>query len=280
MLKISDFSRLARIPAKTLRYYDEIGLFAPAHIDRFTGYRYYALDQLPRLYRILALKSLGLSLDEIRRLLAEDLPAEQIRGMLRRRQAEIQQRLEEEQMRLQFVEFKLQQLEQEGNMFEYEVVLKSVPAYRVASIQTVTPDWPHIGVTLDKAFDTVADYIRSHGARISDNSETCGITIYLDPEYRETDIQLEAAIGYEGDLSGSDQVQVYDLPALDQVASVIHHGSLSTVEKAYDAVLRWIEDNGYEITGPNREINLEYERGGDESQYVTEIQFPVRIRHP
>jgi len=63
MFKIGEFSKLSQVTVKTLRYYDEIGLLKPAEVDRFTSYRYYSVDQLPRLNRILALKDLGLSLE-------------------------------------------------------------------------------------------------------------------------------------------------------------------------------------------------------------------------
>ena len=79
MFKIGDFSKLSQVPVKTLRYYDEIGLLKPAKVDRFTSYRQYSADQLPRLNRILALKDLGLSLAQIAQLLDGDLPPEQIR---------------------------------------------------------------------------------------------------------------------------------------------------------------------------------------------------------
>ena len=62
MFKIGEFSKFSQVPVKTLRYYDQIGLFEPAKVDRFTGYRYYSASQLPRLHRILAMKDLGLSL--------------------------------------------------------------------------------------------------------------------------------------------------------------------------------------------------------------------------
>ena len=95
MIRIGDFSKLSRVSVKTLRFYDEMGLLRPVEVDRFTGYRYYEFDQLPRLHRILALKDLGFSLEEIGRLLEGDLTAEQMRGMLKLRQAEIRQRVEE-----------------------------------------------------------------------------------------------------------------------------------------------------------------------------------------
>ncbi len=83
MLKIGDFAKLTRLSVQTLRYYDELGLLKPVDVDRYSGYRYYAYEQLPRLNRILALKDLGLSLEQVAQLLAEDLPAAELRGMLR-----------------------------------------------------------------------------------------------------------------------------------------------------------------------------------------------------
>lgn len=65
----------------TLRLYDELGLLRPAQIDKFTSYCFYTLEQLRCLNRILALKDLGLSLEQIGDLLKRDLPADQLRGL-------------------------------------------------------------------------------------------------------------------------------------------------------------------------------------------------------
>ena len=56
MLKIGEFAWLSQVTVETLRHYDRIGLLKPDHLDPFTGYRYYSLDQLARLNRILALR--------------------------------------------------------------------------------------------------------------------------------------------------------------------------------------------------------------------------------
>jgi DNA-binding transcriptional MerR regulator len=77
MLKIGEFSRLSQVTIKCLHHYDDLGLLHPAHVDPSTGYRYYTLEQLPRLHRIMALKELGLSLEQIGVMLDEDLPTEQ-----------------------------------------------------------------------------------------------------------------------------------------------------------------------------------------------------------
>src|SRR5512143_322161 len=116
MFKIGDFSKLSQVSVKALRYYDELGLLKPVEVDRFTGYRYYSADQLPRLHRILALKDLGLSLEQIAQLLDDDLPAAQLRGMLRLKQVELRAQMQEEQARLARVAARLNQIEQEGKM--------------------------------------------------------------------------------------------------------------------------------------------------------------------
>ena len=67
MYKIGELSKLCNISVKTLRYYDSVGLLIPDEIDKFTGYRYYSAAKLSELYRIIALKELGFSLDDIKK---------------------------------------------------------------------------------------------------------------------------------------------------------------------------------------------------------------------
>ena len=82
MFTVGEFARLAQVSRRLLRYYDEIGLLKPSHTDRFTGYRYYCAEQLPQLNRILALKDLGLSLEQIRRVIQDNVSTDEIHGML------------------------------------------------------------------------------------------------------------------------------------------------------------------------------------------------------
>ncbi len=274
MFKIGDFSRLSLVSVKALRYYDELGLLKPARVDEFTGYRYYSASQLTRLNRILVLKDLGLSLQQIALLLDQELTPDQIRGMLRLKQVELRQQLEEGQARLARIGAWLQAFEQETIMPAYDVVLKKVAPLQVAQVRGVAPSMEQLGPTLDHLFDQVFGYINQHGAI----SIGPGITLYYDTEYRERDISVGACMSFEGELYDGEQVKVGELPAVETMASVIHHGSFSTLNQAYNAILKWIEANGYHISGPNRELNLEYERGGDQSKFVTEVQFPVEKR--
>ena len=112
----------------TLRYDDEIGLFKPIHVDSETGYRFYTMDQLPYLHRILAFKELGLELTQISELLDEGISSEVLQGMLRLRQAQLQQHIQTEQEQLVRIEARLRSLEQGSGLSVYEVVLKAVKA--------------------------------------------------------------------------------------------------------------------------------------------------------
>src|SRR5512139_3441683 len=116
MIKIGDFARLSQVSVVTLRYYDEMDLLKPVKVDHFTGYRYYSSDQLPRPNRILALKDLGFSLEQIKLMLVEDLPLEQLRGMLTAQRDQVEKRLAEEQRRLERIEPRLRQIEMENKM--------------------------------------------------------------------------------------------------------------------------------------------------------------------
>src|ERR1700752_1718043 len=120
MIKIGDFARLSQVSVVTLRYYDEMDLLKPVKVDIFTGYRFYSADQLPRLNRILALKDLGFSLEQIGLMLAENLSPEQIRAMLTLQKNEVEKRLSDEQERLRRIEVRLRQIEMENKMSNYD----------------------------------------------------------------------------------------------------------------------------------------------------------------
>jgi DNA-binding transcriptional MerR regulator len=183
MLKISDFSKLSRVSVKALRLYDQLHLLKPTHVDPATGYRYYSVEELPRLNRILAFKDLGFSLGQIGQLLNESISSEQMRGMLRLKQAELQRIVNIEQSRLERVEARLKQIEQEGIMSNYEVILKPVGSVQVISIRETLPNYPSIG----RLFDELMGYLNQHGVKPGDYCAA----IWHDPEYKPQDVDGE-----------------------------------------------------------------------------------------
>ncbi len=270
MIRIGDFSKLGRVSVKTLRYYDEVGLLVPIEVDRFTGYRLYDYQQLPRLYRILALKDLGFSLDEIRQLLASELPSAQLHGMLRLRQAEIERRVVDETERLARVQRWLNQIEQEDRMTTYDVMIKPIEALSVASIRATVPTPPDQGAL----WEALMGAIGQQGGRMVG----APIAIYHDPEYRERDWDIEVCMPVADGMRAAGQLALRQLPAVEHMAAVVHAGPFETISQAYDSIAKWIDASGYRIAGPGREVILRPpapDGNQSDAQTVVEVQFPV-----
>jgi predicted transcriptional regulator YdeE/DNA-binding transcriptional MerR regulator len=265
MLKIGDFSKLAQVSIKTLRHYGKLGLLRPAWVDRFTSYRYYALDQLPRLNRILALKDLGFSLEQIGQLLRDDLSAAELRAMLKVRRAELEQHIQAEQARLARIEARLRQIEQEGVLPQYEVVFKSARPQRVVGIRDVVPGYHG----LERLFGELGDYLQTQS--VPPEAAQPRLAVYYDAEYHEGGLDVEAAAPAPGPLPGTPRVLVHQLPGVETLACVVHSGPREDLGGAYSALAAWIEANGYRVSGPNRDVYLQ-----GPAKCVTEVQFPVQ----
>ncbi len=271
MLKIGDFSKLAQVSIKTLRHYGKLGLLKPSWIDRFTSYRYYALDQLPRLNRILALKDLGFSLDQVGQLLRDDLSAAELRGMLKMRHADLEQHIQAEQARLARIEARLRQIELEGALPQYEVVFKSVRPRRVVGIRDLIPGYREV----ERLFGELGDYLQTQSVAL--DAAQPRLAIYYDAEYREGEVDVEAAVPAPRPLPGTPRVEVHRLPGVETMACAVHSGPYEGLGGAYNALAAWVEANGYLVSGPSRDIHLQGPKAGlDAAHYVTEVQFPVQ----
>jgi DNA-binding transcriptional MerR regulator/predicted transcriptional regulator YdeE len=275
MIKIGEFSKLVQVPVATLRYYDQVGLLKPVQVDPFTGYRYYSVSQLPRLNRILALKGLGFSLDQIALVLDEGLTPEQMRGMLRLRHAQISQHLAEVQGQLLEVEARLQQIEREDHLMDYDVILKPVEPLLVASVRAILPSRGAVGGLYGEVYEAIGEHVTE---ALGPNPGEGGTTLVLwyDTEFKETDFDGAAAFMLRARVPEAGRMKVFELPAATMAATV-HHGSYDTIGDAHEAVMAWIEANNYRIAGSDREINLynKHPIRRDDPTYVTEIQYPV-----
>ncbi len=148
------------------------------------------------------------------------------------------------------------------------VVLKSVPAMTVASVREVIPTYADMG----KHYEEIFAYIGEHGVAPAGPA----LCLYYDMERKEQDIDVESAVPVAGTAPSGERVKIRELPAMEQVASLVHRGSYEGFTEAYGQLLGWIEANGYQIVAPNREIYLTGPGPGIEpSDYVTELQFPV-----
>lgn len=272
MLKIGDFSRLAQVTVKTLHHYDELGLLRPAHVDRWTGYRFYRIEQMARLNRILALKELGLSLDEVGRLLDADVSPAELRAIFETKQAELSAHIAAEQERLQRVEARLHQIEREGSLPDQEVVVKEVGEVRalccrriLAGPQEISPFFRRIGAAMQQA-----------------RTPWVGpwMALYHHGEYREYDLDVEAAIpvaaGFDGTVPLPDggELAVRTLPAERMATVICRMTCQADVFNANQALCAWSAHTGREFaSAPCREVYVEEPQPGE--PVVFEIQSPL-----
>ncbi|MFN8502586.1 MerR family transcriptional regulator [Kouleothrix sp.] len=272
IIRIGSFARIAQVSTRALRLYDKLGLLKPALVDPDTDYRYYSIDQLPRLNRILALKDLGFSLEQIAEALRGELSAEQLRGMLMLRRAEAERRVAEEQAQLARIEARLRQIEQEHTLASYAVVLKRVEPLWVAAVHARIPEYITSEPIFIGLFEELDRFLRRRGLRGAGPR----MALFDDLEARDHDLQAQAAVALPGPLAGDDRVEVYRLPGVARMACVVHHGPYDeTLIQANTALLRWADTNGFRVRAPTREVYLHYQAGGDPARFVTEIQFPV-----
>lgn len=275
MLKIGEFSRLGQVTVKTLHHYDEMGLLKPSQTDPFTNYRYYTLDQLPRLHTIMALKELGLSLDEITQLVSENLSTEEIRGMYRLKQAELQQRVREERARLAQVEFRLRLIEQEGSVSTVDIVVKRIE--------------PFTALTLRRTFHTREEReVVARGIEVAiargDIAWNGGVpmSIFYEDEFRGEYLDTEMVVPVNPThtsavtLGDAGTLRLRELPAIEMAAVYMHQGDFDSLNEKYLLVQRWAVENGYHLSGAWR---FRYHRGpmhrGAAADYLTEIQHQL-----
>jgi DNA-binding transcriptional MerR regulator len=271
-MRIGDFSRLSRVSVKTLRYYDELGLIKPVRVDEFTGYRYYDHEQLVRLNRLRALQDLGFSLEQIHRLLDAGLSADQMRVMLLSKSEEIKQRLQEEEGRLGRLEAWLRQVERERSVSDYEVVIKRVPGFKVLAARGVipTPQDQHV------LWQKLASHRAEHNATVAGQ----WLALYHDPEPREQDWDVECCLPIANDVPAGEGVEVRRLPDVETMACVVHQGPFVTVGDAYGALDRWVNENGYVVAGPMREVGIRDAERVDGKMSQTDPNLIVEVQAP
>ena len=127
MFSIGEFARHGRVSVRMLRHYDTVGLLQPAHVDRVTSYRSYEAEQLSRLNRIVALKELGFTLQQVQSILDDKVSLDELHGMLRLRQADLQTQIAADTARLSQVRARLDIIEREGAMPTEDITIKRHP---------------------------------------------------------------------------------------------------------------------------------------------------------
>jgi DNA-binding transcriptional MerR regulator len=276
MFRIGEFSRISRVTIETLRHYDALGLLKPANVDPFTGYRYYSAQQLMSLHRILALKEVGFSLEEIARILQEKLTNEELRGMLKAQLVRAEQEVQIAQLRQERILARLHSLNLEDTMPEYEVALKPVDTLTIAAIREVVPTLEEMPQRCSEMFDAVERWLRANNLPFGPS-----MSIYYNEGFTRENIDTECSFILTDPRAANTAkpnapIEVRQLDGTPLMASTIATNDFykkpGGLLPAYEALAQWIEENGYRIAGPPRELFYGTVTKGD---LTAEVQFPV-----
>ncbi|MFD0406359.1 MerR family transcriptional regulator [Kitasatospora sp. NPDC127116] len=272
MLNIGDFASHGRVSVRMLRHYDAIGLLRPARVDPISGYRSYEASQLARLNRVIALKELGFTLQQVRAVLDEQVDAAELRGMLRLRRAQLAEAIAADELRLARVEARLRTIESEGTMSAHDVVVKRVPSVRVAQLAGAAASYEpeDIGPVIGPLFAELCRRLAAAGVEAAGPS----VARYQDAPEGDGSVLVLVAVPVGPSVRpGEHDFEVLDLPPIEEAATIVHRGPMDDVLGTGQELARFIEENGYRSAGYARELYLECPE--DRAGWVTELQEPV-----
>jgi DNA-binding transcriptional MerR regulator len=272
MFRIGEFSQLARVSRRLLQFYDQQGLLTPAWTDPASGYRYYSAQQLTRLNRILALKELGFSLDDIALMLRADIADADIHAMLLAKRAEVERTIQDDLQRLRRLEVRLQQNQLPDDALD--VVIRSLPAAPFLALRAIIPSPPAMAHLLSLMQTVVPTRIESRFL-----GPLVGVVYTEEFRLHNNDIALGYLLTRPVDqivpLSDQYELRPIELPAVATMASVVQVGGPELIFAALGRIGRWIEANGYCLAGPYRELGLQLPTDGNLDEMVIEVQMPL-----
>jgi DNA-binding transcriptional MerR regulator len=268
MVNIGEFARLGGVSTRMLRHYDAIGVLKPAHVDPHSGRRSYDVAQLPALNRLVALKGLGFSLDEIGQLLGEGVDPSEMKGMLRLRRAEVERRVRHDRHVLDRVTARLRLIEQETRM-NAQIETKQTDAVSIAALTATAQDASpqSTGHVLRNLFEQVIERMEAVNA-----DRTTPIARYVSVA-GSPQVEIIAGYAVPTEVPG---LQTQSLPAVE-VASTIHQGPVAGIAAAYQDLARWAEANGHHtlLESPRWRHHFLEANGDDETHWIIELQLEL-----
>lgn len=263
LYKIGVFAAMNHVTVKTLRFYEEQGLLAPALINQENGYRYYELSQMAVIHQITALKMAGFTLEEIARI---NSGADE-EAVLLKKKTELIAKIADLTRQIAIVDGYLSKKE---IGLSAPVLEKTIPKTTVAAMKTRI-----------ESYDSLFEVMPKMGALMEKVGCECAVpeycfTSYLEPGYKDEDILVEICESVTVAKEETGGLYFRTLPEI-QAACIFHRGSYQTLSESYERVLKYIEENGYEIAGEIRESYIDgVWNKEDESQWLSEIQIPIR----
>lgn len=267
MLSIGEFARLVGVSVRMLRHYDQLGLLEPARVDEFTGYRSYSAAQLDRANRLVALKDLGFSLDEVGQILADHAADADVLGLLRRRGDELVRQLQADANRLAQVQARIRLIAKESPMSTFHET--ALPELQLAAQSVRVTDMAAFESEMGPLFDTVGSIIAAAGL----TPVGPGVALYAP----DGDATIATAAEPLGDAPTPDGLDDLTVAPVDRALTTQYVGpDLSGLQGVWQALMAEVERRGLRPVGTAREVYLATPYGPDApGQWVVDLQQPV-----
>lgn len=270
LFQIGDVAKMFHLSVSSLRHYEKAGLVMPEYIDPETGYRYYSTRQFE-------------CLNTIRYLRVLDMPLPQIAGFLKNRDiARMQEMLlqqKEEVIRKQNelrniekkIDNRLRQL-QAAIQSEKEIIqIKRIGPRRIAWLRNnfsihayQEPDFETSIRKLEQGQRDAVVFLGKVGVGISAEQLAAG-------KYDQYDMVF-LVLDSEDQYAGLTE----ELPE-EECVTVCFCGSHQDAPEYYKRLTDFIEERNLQIAGFSKEITMiDFGITTDTSQFVTEIQIPVK----
>jgi DNA-binding transcriptional MerR regulator len=262
MYKIGEFSVLSKTTIKALRYYEKEKLLMPAFLDD-NGYRYYEAKQLVDLAKIISLRQVGISINDIK----EYLNGSDFNELLKKRKSELTSVLYQEQEQLSKINYLLE----EKNM-EYEVRVKELPDYVVYYKEGVIEDYSKASEFILSSAD---ECLKTNPNIKCIEPDYCYMN-YLDGEYKEKNIKVRYCQAVTKEGIPNETIKFMKLNPVTGLC-IYHKGSYDNLGSAYAFITKYIEENGYEIIDYPRERYIDGMWNKENvDEWLTEIEVPVK----
>ncbi len=265
MLTIGEFSKISRVSTKTLRYYDQIGLLKPGFVSKDSGYRYYEVSQLRDMLLILRLKRYGFSLPEISAVLASG-DSKHFAELMRTKKEMFLRQTQNQQHILLQMEQDIEKIERCENIMQSNYLVKTVEMQS----KTIYSLRRKMSIRdFQEAFETLCAGLEKNRCKPAGPF----LSVYHDEDFNHECTDIEVGVEVSPGTSG-EHVRML-APGLCCFAT--HIGSYDDFTPCYTALMEWIDNEGYTISGPPFEL---YVKGCEDnvqpSEYVTEIYFPIK----
>jgi DNA-binding transcriptional MerR regulator len=267
LLTIGEFSRMTHLSVKALRHYHDVGLLEPAAIDPATGYRSYAVRQVPIAQAIRRFRDLDMPIDQVKAVLdADDTVArnQAISAHLQRMERELQ--------------------ETQATVASLRILLEGGGAAGVVERRFVAPtrslaikdsvSFVESEAWLTDAFEELYHAVEAAG--ITPVSASAGLYA---PEFFEAGVgDVIAFVPVDADIEATGRVATVEIPAAE-LAVVMHEGALTDLDQSYGRLGAYVAEHGIGADGPLREYYLvSAAETPDPTQYRTEVGWPTTPR--